>query len=209
MKKVLLGLVAGLFAAAASPASAIVLLPGSCASAYTTHGCLFIGNMLPVAHTALQNGYHDAQVQYNLYAALNPKAGPPINLQFLTSANDPGFAAFGAITGGKTAQGSWSLDGYLVDFIAVEASNATVLYWVDDLSSGNWDTTDIPGPVGGGLGSPKNETNILFFGRSAVDAEGGVALLPEPSSWIMLLAGFFGLGGLLRSHRSRAIGSVA
>jgi hypothetical protein len=196
--KMVLGLVAGLVMACASPASAALsFVPGACLSAAS---CVFRGTVSTSPTTLSKTGYLDAQ---DLFNAAHP--GDPITLQFITSANDSDFNSdFGSITGGGLTKGSWMLDGFAVDFIAVESPGYTALSSVGGTSSGDWNTDAIP--FSGGLGSSKLETNILFFG--SVIGEGGGTALPEPSTWAMFLAGLFGLGVLMRSRGAIARGKL-
>jgi hypothetical protein len=192
MKKAVLGLVAGLVVA--TPASALSLKSGACAS---DSPCVFNGTISTIQNTPSKSGYGDAE---DLFNAAHP--GSEISLKdFLVSANDANFAVFGSITNPSKTSGDWTLDGYLVDFIIVEAPRYSVLYSINDKSSGSWSTDDVPPPTPG-VGSPISETNILFFGVADVDTSGGI--VPEPSTWLMLLTGFLGLGALMRAYRKQA-----
>ena len=182
-------LAAAVCAVGAGTASATTtVVNGSCAA--ITTGCLFNGNITSQASGT--NGYLAAQNAFNLYNDMHPTAGADITLTALFASNDPGFP--GSLTGGTGASGTWSLPGYLVDFIAVKASNQFVLYKITPASSGNWDTFSIPFRQ-----NPHALSHLVFFGTKDTGS------VPEPASWAMMLGGFGMIGGALRSRRNTAV----
>lgn len=139
MKRFAFALIAGL-ALGTAPATASTIVRGACASVSDSAGCLFKGNINSNSG-GNANSYVTAQ---NLYNAL-VTADRSISLNPLGSTDDNNFRSIGSLTGSGTSSGTWTLDGYLVDFIAVKASNSFVLYQLDKpASSGSWDTFDIP-----------------------------------------------------------------
>jgi hypothetical protein len=146
--------------------------------------CIFRGTIS--TNNLSPTGYPAAE---SLFNGAHPS--DKITLNFLTSAND----SPSTITGGGSSSGTWTLDGYNVDFVAVEVPGFTKLFAIDPAAStGSWDTKDIPFLTGGGTADL--ETNILFFGEKTA--------LPEPSTWAMLLTGLFGLGALMRRRSAIA-----
>jgi hypothetical protein len=108
----------------------------------------------------------------------------------IASSLDLGFP--GSITGGGSWTGTWSLPGFLVDFVAVKSAQNFVLYKITPASSGNWDTLLIPHN-----GDPHNLSHLVFFGtRSTTD-------VPEPASGALMILGFGGIGASLRQRRAR------
>lgn len=55
-----------------------------------------------------------------------------------------------------------------------------------------------------GGGAPATES-FGFISNSGLVTEFGVAAVPEPSSWVMLLIGFFGAGAIIRRRRTAAV----
>ena len=124
------------------PAAALAgpIVEASCNSVASPAGCLFQGNINDNPNASNPNSYKNAEALYNLFNDTHPSANPDITLNFLFSTSITG----GLITGAGTSSGTWSLPGYLVDFVAVKAGNYFVLYQITPASSGSWDTLDIP-----------------------------------------------------------------
>lgn len=177
-------------AALAAPASASTVVDGNCVSVTDSAGCLFDGNINSNGD-GNTNSYVTAQNAYNTYNNTHPSANPDILLSILASSDDANFASFGSFTGAGTSSGTWTLGGYLVNFVAVKASNEFVLYQLGTPSStGNWNTFDIPFK-----NNPHGLSHLVFFGSAAPNA------VPEPSTWAMMLLGFGGMGVALRRNR--------
>lgn len=190
MKKLLVS--AALAAAAVStPAAASSVVSTNCVSVTDSAGCLFNGNINNLADPTNVNSFKNAEAAYNLFNDTHPSANPDITLNLL-GGTDSGFP--GSWTGAGTSSGTWNLAGYLVDFIAVKASNQFVLYQITPASSGTWDTLDIPYNR-----NPHDVSHLMFFGT-----KGGV---PEPAAWAMMLAGF-GLVGASMRRRGPAIATA-
>ncbi len=186
MKRFAFALIAGL-ALGTAPATASTIVRGACASVSDSAGCLFKGNINSNSG-GNANSYVTAQ---NLYNAL-VTADRSISLNPLGSTDDDNFRSIGSLTGSGTSSGTWTLDGYLVDFIAVKASNSFVLYQLDKpASSGSWDTFDIP--------FRKNAldlSHIVFFGDV-------VTAVPEPGTWALMLVGFGFVGHAMRRKKAK------
>lgn len=193
MKKYLAFGILAAAAAFAAPVSASTVIDGSCVSVGASDGCLFDGNIN--SSGSGNNSYLVAQNAYNLYNNTHPSANPDIFLNVIASTNDANFASFGSFTGGVGTSGTWTLSGYLVNFVAVKASNEFVLYELATPSStGNWNTSDIP------FGNnPHGLSHLVFFGSRQVSA------VPEPSTWGMMLLGFGAIGAAMRRRRRPAL----
>jgi hypothetical protein len=178
-------------AAIATTANASTVVSSNCVSVTDGAGCLFDGNISNNPNPGNVNSYKNAEAAYNLFNDTHPTANPDITLNLL-GGTDTGFP--GSWTGAGTSSGTWNLAGYLVDFIAVKASNQFVLYQITPASSGTWDTLDIPYRR-----NPAAVSHIMFFGT-----KGGV---PEPAAWAMMLAGF-GLVGASMRRRGPAMAAV-
>jgi hypothetical protein len=195
-KTILLVAASAAMAFAAVPASAmstISVVAANCISVANANGCLFtgnIGNATDAAQTA---------AAYNLYNNSVPSAQPDIVLNFLGKSDD--VPSFGTTTG--STSGSWSTPGYLIDFIAVKAANEFILFKLAaPASSGSWANTAIFNQ----RGVPQGLSHLTFFGTTDPNDPGG-GVVPEPSTWAMLLAGF-GLVGFA-ARRRRALNRVS
>lgn len=193
MKHLLSSITVGSLAVAGaySPASAstVVATPvAACISVTAAAGCLFNGNINGNPNAGNANSFKNAEAAYNLFNNTVLTAGPDIVLNYIAQSDDPGFGTFGSITGGGGASGTWSLPGYLVDFIAVKASDQFVLYKLaTPASSGSWATLNIP------FGNnPHGLSHLAFFGALAV---------PEPSSWALMIGGLGLTGAAFRRRR--------
>lgn len=190
MNKILATLALGA-AAIATSANASTVVSTNCVSVTDSAGCLFDGNINDNPDVGNVNGYKNAEAAYNLFNDSHPSANPDITLNLL-GGTDSGFP--GSWTGAGTSSGTWNLAGYLVDFIAVKASNQFVLYQITPASSGTWDTFDIPY-----RNNPHDVSHLMFFGTKGA--------VPEPAAWAMLLAGF-GLVGSAMRRRGSAMATV-
>jgi hypothetical protein len=190
-----LAFVAGLgLIAAAVPASASTVIEGSCASVASAAGCLFEGNINSNAN-GQASSYLSAQTAYNLFNDTHPSANPDINLSVIGSTDDANFASFGSFTGAGTASGTWTLKGYVADFVAVKAGNYFTLYQLaTPASSGSWDTFDIPYN-----NNPRDLSHLMFFGQTSSSA------VPEPTTWAMFIGGFGLIGSAMRRRQKVAV----
>lgn len=189
MKKLGTILISGAAALAASQANAATVIDGACVSVTDSAGCLFSGNIN--SSTMGGNSFLNAQNAYNLYNDTHPTANPDILLTVLAASDDANFSSFGSITGGGSSSGTWDLTGFQVDFVAVKASNAFVLYQLSSpASTGSWDTFDIPF-----RNNPHDISHLVFFGTK------GTPAVPEPATWAFMILGFGAIGGAMRRNR--------
>jgi hypothetical protein len=172
----------------ASPALAthetVAVIDGACVAASEPEGCTFFGNV---------NASHVAEIQ-GVYNALDPvRYDAPITLNYLANTEDPDFLALGgSLTGVPGTSGTWSLPGYLVDFVAVKAGDHFTLYKLASAaSSGSWTTADMAFLHND---TPQELSHIVFFGGA----------VPEPESWALMIAGFGLVGGAVRRRRALA-----
>jgi hypothetical protein len=185
MKKTIYGIIAA--TAFAAPLSASTVVDGSCVSVASSAGCLFSGNISSNPNGG-SNGYLSAQNAYNFYNNSHPSANPDILLNIIASSDDAGFA--GLLTGSGTSAGTWTLGGYLVNYVAVKASNGFVLYELGAPSStGSWNTNGIPHN-----NNTHGLSHLVFFGSR-------VTSVPEPATWAMMLLGFGAVGFSARRQR--------
>ena len=138
LKVSLAGVAAVMAVALSAPASASSVVATDCISVADADGCLFNGNINGNSDPSNVNGYVNAQNAYNLFNDTHPTAQHDITLCFLTKSDDANFGTFGSITGGGTSSGTWSMPGFLVNFIAVKAGDQFVLYQITPASSGSW-----------------------------------------------------------------------
>ena len=186
------GVLAAVTAFSAVPASAALSIDaGRCTSVLEADGgCVFVD---PGPGGANDNNVALVESVYNLTG----KAGSPIDLNLIGKIERPATTGpFGSITydsGNKT--GTWSLPGYAVDFISVKAANEFILIKLATAaSSGSWSTA---GLLNNGGNQPAI-SHIQFYGSEAV--------IPEPATWAMLIAGFGLVGSAMR--RRRGVASV-
>ncbi len=181
MKKLTLALTCALAGAVAAPAGAVTLSPTLCNSASDPVGCLFLnGNIANAGNVAA------AQTVYN--TAKNPDIA--LNLLFETGNAFPGVVTFDDAT---NTSGTWSLPGYVVDYLAVKAGNDFVLYKLAmPASSGTWSTNNLVN----GQGIRKQLSHLTFF---------GVAAVPEPAVWAMMIGGLGLVGAASRRGRRASV----
>lgn len=188
MKQYLIGAAVASLAAFAAPASASSVVDGSCISVSDSAGCRFSGNINSNGN-GNANSYVSAQNAYNAYNDTHPSANPDILLNILAASDDADFSDYGTFTYdmGSQDSGTWNLDGYLVEFYAVKASDGFVLYKLDQpASSGTWNTDDMDG---------HDLSHLVFFGSPGENA------VPEPATWAMMIAGFGLVGGAMRRRK--------
>ena len=182
------GLGALAFAFAATPASALSIIEARCTSVLQADGgCVFDGN---------DNDVGAIQTLYNA----SGKPGAPISLNLIGKIDAPATSgAFGSITYGPgNLTGTWSLPGYLVDFISVKAADEFILIKLATAaSSGTWSTAGLC--AGRNCNQPAI-SHIQFYG-----SEGG-GVIPEPATWAMLIVGFGLVGSAMR--RRQGVASV-
>ena len=150
----------------ASAAATITIVNSSC---LLVTGCKFNGNIQGVG-TA-----HETQSAYNFVK------DPDIVLNYLGSNDDP----FGKVVG--TTTGSWSVSGFIVNYIAVKSGPAFMLYSVTPGSNGTFTTAGLQ--KGNNRDLPEL-SHLAFFGTAAA--------VPEPSSWALMIVGFGLVGGAMR-----------
>ena len=183
--KLFLASVAGAICAFAAPASASTVVTTACVSVSDPAGCLFNGNINGNTNPANVNSHKNAEAAYNAVRS------PAITLTFITKSDDANFGSFGSITGAPGASGTWSLPNWLVEFVAVKASNKFVLYKLaTPASSGSWNTFNIPFNQ-----NPHEISHLAFFG----------AEVPEPATWAMMISGFGLLGAAARRRRQTTV----
>jgi PEP-CTERM motif len=187
-----LGVSAGLLALSALPtlAQASTVVADKCVSVAASAGCLFNGNINGNTNASNVNSFLNAQNAYNLFNDTHPLANPDILLKFITKSDDANFDSFGSITGAGTSSGTWSLPGYLVQYVAVKASNKFVLYKATDH---NWDTFDIPYNR-----NAPNLSHLAFFGTA-------IPAVPEPATWLTMIVGFGFVGSAMRRRSSAPV----
>ena len=161
----------------------------ACVSVASAQGCRFNGNINGSTNLSTDASFLNAQNAYNLYNDSVLSANPDIALNFLASTDD-------SFAGINQLNGTWSLPGFAVNFLAVKAGNQFVLYGLPTpLSSGSWSTAGLLN----GKGKQHGLSHLAFFGqRSAV---------PEPATWLMMIAGFGLIGGAMR--RRKAVTALA
>lgn len=185
MRKFAFPLIAAFAAVASVPASASTVVTTACVSVTDSAGCLFNGNINGNPDPTNVNSFKNAEAAYN--AVRNPD----ISLSFISKSDDANFSSFGSITGAGTSSGTWSLPGWVVNFVAVKAGSQFVLYQIAPASSGNWNTLNIPFN-----NNPREVSHLAFFGTLAV---------PEPSTWAMMIGGFGLLGAAARRRKERSV----
>lgn len=174
-------------AAFSAPAfAATTVVDGSCVSVTDIHGCKFTGNINEKATG--NNSYGDAVTAYNYYNNTHPSADPDITLNYLAKSDLGGFPGVITFNDSSTKNsGTWTLSGYLVNFVAVKTGDNFVLYELSSpASSGTWSTVD--------LGS-KTLSHLEFFGTVAPP-------IPEPASWALMIAGLGTVGFAMRRRRT-------
>lgn len=164
-------------AAGAALADPGVTLAASCTLTPGGH-CLFDGNITTTNLSAVDTAYNSQN--------------PPSALE-LTNFADVG--EYDASGGNKIYSGTVNAS-FTVDYFAVKAGDQFELYELSTPSTSfSWNTNDL---VVGNNSTP-SLSHIIYVGSATVP--GGV---PEPATWAMMILGFFGLGGALRSRRKGA-----
>jgi hypothetical protein len=177
---------AAAFAFTATPSSAVTVVASNCfdlGAAAPSNYCEL--NIPPPPVITDQATADFAAAAYNAFALVNgfTKQGIALNLlPFVWNDGGPNPGFPGTVTGSGTS-GTWSVNGFIIDYIAVKAGQATFLYHVGGVSSGNWFTGN----------SRQDMSNIRFFGTEAV--------IPEPATWAMLILGFGLVGASLRRRK--------
>ena len=175
----------GAGSAALAEHTPVEVVAGACVAASEPEGCTFLGGV---------NLSHVTEIQ-SVYNGLDPaRYDAPISLNYLANTEDPDFLALGGdLTGVPGTSGTWSLPGYLVDFVAVKAGDHFTLYKLSSAaSSGRLDDRGHGLPprwYGAGL------SHIVFFGGAVPEPEGAAA---------MLIAGFGLVGAVMRRRRTLA-----
>ena len=119
-------------------------------------GCKFSGNINENTDPGNVNSHKNAQNGYNAWATLT--GNPHITLNFLTASDLSDFGDFGSITGDGGFSGTFDLSGFDIDYYAVKAGNAFVLYeYLGNDGTGAW-------AVGGRNGL----SHVTFFGTPRV-----------------------------------------
>jgi hypothetical protein len=175
---------AGLATPALANHTPVEVIESACVAASEPEGCTFLGNV---------NLSHVAEIQ-SVYNGLDPaRYDAPITLNYLANTEDADFLALGgSLTGVPGTSGTWSLPGYLVDFLAVKSGDHFTLYKLPTAaSSGSWTTADMAFLHNG---TPQVLSHIVFFGGA----------VPEPGSWVMMIAGFGLVGAVVRRRRTLA-----
>lgn len=189
--KVIAGVLAALAAAVvAVPASAAISIvsDAKCVSVSNSAGCLFNGNLANQSHAD------------ETMLAYNPVRDPDILLKVLHETGGPANVnfTFNVLTsdGPDALSGTWSVTGYLIDFLAVKAGTQFVLYKLDTPAwGGTWSTAGLVNDKG----KQKGLSHLTFMGR-----EGGPPPIPEPGTWALMIGGFGLVGGALRRRPALA-----
>ena len=179
--------------ASAVPALAdhpVSVVESACVSVTHPAGCLFEGNA----------SLHDTPA---IEAAYNAVRDPNISLGFVL---ETGVQGPWEITFGDSTQtfGTWTLlDGVSADFLGVKADGGFTLFRLDDNStSGTWSTAGIFETENG----PHALSHLAFWNDTSINGGGGE--VPEPSTWLMLIAGF-GLTGAVARRRAARLHRVS
>ncbi|MBS3961578.1 MAG: PEPxxWA-CTERM sorting domain-containing protein [Sandarakinorhabdus sp.] len=162
------------------PASALTIVDARCVSVLEADGgCVF---------NVHGGGHNDIDGIEGLYNATT-KAGRNIDLRLIVKSDDDDFGVFGSITGDGDKSGTWHLPGHIVDYISVKAANEIKLIKLTTPGTmGSWSTLNIRNRGG----NQPDMSHISFFG----------AVIPEPATWAMMIAGFGLVGGAMRRRRT-------
>jgi hypothetical protein len=160
-------------ALASSPAAATVTLLDTDCDLAT--GCLFSGQITDELTSVmeLEDAYNTQHIEPPL----------PATIDLTGLYKTPGSLA--AQSGTFTLPG-----GGLFEFYAVKAGEEFMLYQVAPTNSVEWTTAGLLNENQ----QPREASHIVAFG--------GVGAVPEPTTWAMLLVGFFGIGGAMRRRRT-------
>jgi hypothetical protein len=128
----------------ATPSSALTLVEGNCFDLASSY-CAF--QPPPPPPVIVDQAKADSvAAQYNAFALANDFTKQGIVLKLLDfewndGGDNSGFP--GTVTGSGTS-GTWSLPGFIIDYIAVKTATTTFLYHVGGVSSGDWFTGNSP-----------------------------------------------------------------
>lgn len=161
----------------------VTLVDSNCVGVTDSAGCLFLGNA-------------DAHTTADIEAAYNAVRTPGIALDFVLETGGQQTGQNWSITFDDPAMlsGTWSLlNGVSADFMAVKANGGFTLFSLaNNSTSGTWSTAGIPD-------GSHSMSHLAFWNDGGPIDPGSV---PEPSSWLMLIAGF-GLTGAVARRRAR------
>lgn len=177
-----------------APVSAATIIESRCVSVLQADGgCAFDGNDSgPGMPAAIESAYN-----------LTGKAGSPISLTRITKSDDANFGNFGSITGDGTLSGTWSLPGWIVEFISVKASNEfNLIKLASPGSSGSWNTLNLC--TGKECKNQPDLSHLTFYG-----SRDGGGVVPEPATWAMLIVGFGIVGSAMRRRRTSSANVLA
>jgi hypothetical protein len=167
----------------------VTLIDANCISVTDSAGCLFLGNA-------------DAHTTPYIQAAYNAVRTPGISLGFVLETGGLQTGPNWSITFDDPGMlsGTWTLlNGTSADFLGVKANGGFTLFSLaNDSTSGTWSTAGIPD-------GNHALSHLTFWNDGGLDPNGGV---PEPSSWLMLIAGF-GLTGAIARRRARDMQRVS
>jgi hypothetical protein len=161
-----------------------VMMNGGSGPTYAIWAALTIG--------AGQNGIFTQTSSYNFDSSDNSTGGPPGGI----SGTDPGSNGIGGCSSTAAAQALAGITAYcagrepIVSF-DIGADHFSFHDSGHILDTGNYDFIN-----GSADGNESINWNVIGGGATR-----GGSGIPEPSSWVMMLVGFAGLGAALRLHR--------
>ena len=122
-----------------------------------------------------------------------------------------GAAAAGEVSSTPPHSGSLDYrDGAVQAYDALTQNITTVIGQTYDLSfwltdDGQLTTIQHLSTNGVTAGSGGNGVNLIVYAGDGLPAPAGPGGIPEPATWAMMLAGFFGAGAMLRNRRKPAV----